>query len=422
MLYKSIKIKLIKISLIAAMAVTVVVAPLLGQYAAPSASAATSLEDLQQKQKDIQKQQEGVRTKLESLKADKEKQEEYKNTLDEQLIQVRQEKYVIQERINALDAQINEKQREINEKQLEIDVSFEQLGKRLNAIYLAGETSTLEVLLHSDNATELMDNMAVVQSITEHDKRLIENLKKFMNEIKDQKAVIEVSRTEVAAAKIELDNKQDEINELVEESNRILAEIGANIDEVTHTMHALDEESEEAEAAINRWFQEYYANQAKQDSVQNQITQNQNKPNQNTNNTGGVISGGVSSSGWAWPCPGVYTITSDFWDNRAHGALDIAGPGCAGSPIVASKAGVVVQVNTDSWGGGYGTYAFVDHGGGYMTVYAHMSSRVVSVGQYVSQGQVLGYIGNTGNSFGAHLHFEVRLNGVKQNPANYISA
>lgn len=417
MLCKSVKLKLIKIAFCAVMAVTAVAAPLIGQYAIPDVSAATSLQDLQQKQKDIQKQQEEVRERLESLKKDKEKQEEYKKTLDEQLIQVRQEKYVIQERIDVLDAQINEKQTEINAKQLEIDACFEQLGKRLNAIYLAGETTTLEVLLHSENATDLMDNMEVVQSITEHDRKLIENLKTFLNEIKDQKAVIEANRDEVASAKMELDQKQNEINALVEESNRLLEEIGSGIDEANHTMHNLDEESQEAQAAIDQWFAEYYANQSKQKLVQDQIQQNQGNSG---GGSGGTIHGGVSSSGWAWPCPGVYVITSDFWDNRAHGALDISGPGCAGSPIVASRAGVVVQINYDSWGGGYGTYAFVDHGDGYMTVYAHMSSRIVSVGQYVSQGQVLGYIGSTGNSSGPHLHFEVRLNGVKQNPANYI--
>lgn len=418
MLCKPFKLKIIKIALIATMAATVVAAPLIAQYISPVVSAATSLEELQKRQKEIQQQQQEARARLEALKQDQAQQEEYKKALDEQLIQVKQEKYVIQQRIDALDAQINQKQAEIEDKQLEIDASFEQLGRRLNAIYLAGETTTLEILLHSSNATELMDNMQVVQSITDHDRKLIENLKVFLNEVKEQKEQIEASRDEVAAAKVELDNKQDEINALIEESNRILAELGSGIDEANHTMHALDHEHEENESAIDQWFANYYADLERQQQISDQLEQNQGGGN--TAN-GGIINGGVSASGWAWPAPGVYGITSDFWDNRAHGALDIATPGCAGSPIVASKPGVVVQVNYDSWGGGYGTYVFVDHGGGYVTVYAHMSKRIVSVGEYVSQGQVLGYIGSTGNSTGPHLHFEIRLNGVKQNPANYVS-
>ena len=441
MLCKTLRNKIIKIALIATMAVSVTVAPIMHTYLTPTVSAASSLDELQEKQNEIEQQKEETNAKLESLKADQAQQQEYKNALDEQLANVKQEKYVIQERINVLDAQITEKQAAIEDKQKEIDANFEQLGQRLNAIYLAGETTTLEILLHSSNATELMDNMEVVQSITEHDKKLIEDLQKAISEIKDEKAEIEANRDEVANAKVELDQKQEEINALVEESNRVLEELNANIEQENEHLHALDEQSAEAAAAVDKWFEDYYAQQAQQ-AQQNQ-NNNSGSGSGNSGNSGGSsnsggsgnggsnnggnssgggtnISGGISSSGWMWPAPGTHGLTSGFSDGRNHGAWDIASAGgCSGNPIVAARAGKVVYVNTDSWGGGYGTCAYVDHGDGFITIYAHMSSRVVSVGQYVNQGDLLGFIGNTGNSFGAHLHFEIRLNGTRVDPYNY---
>ncbi len=400
MLCKALRNKMVKIALLAAMAVSVAAAPMLQMYLTPAAHAASSLEELQQKQEEIKQQQEETKAKLESLKADQAQQEEYKNTLDQQLYNVKQEKYVIQERIDSLDAQIREKQTQIEGRQTEIDHNFDQLGQRIKAIYLAGETTTLEVLLHAGSATELMDNMEVVQSITEHDRQLIDRLQEAIASIKDEKAVIEASRDEVAAAKLELDKKQAEINALVEESNRVLAQLNANIEEENQHLHALDEQSAEAAAAVNQWFAQYYAQQG---------------------GSGNVVAA-PSTGGWLWPAPGTYGITSTFYDSAgrpsAHGALDISSGGCYGNLIVATRAGTVMNAMPDPYG--YGIYVMLDHGDGYVTIYGHMSSKIVSAGQYVSQGQTLGYIGSTGYSTGPHLHFEVRYYGRQVDPQQFV--
>ena len=121
-----------------------------------------------------------------------------------------------------------------------------------------------------------------------------------------------------------------------------------------------------------------------------------------------------------WPLPGYSTITSGFgsrWGSN-HTGIDISGGGVYGSPIVAAEAGTVVVAATH-WS--YGNYVIVDHGGGYTTLYAHMSSIGCSVGDYVTKGQTIGYVGSTGESTGPHLHFEVRINGTAQNPQNYVS-
>ena len=129
-----------------------------------------------------------------------------------------------------------------------------------------------------------------------------------------------------------------------------------------------------------------------------------------------VSNGPVSDAGLIWPIHGV--VTSEYgprWGGF-HPGIDIAAS--YGTPIEASKSGVVVYAGYD---GGYGNYVCIDHGGGLSTCYAHQSQIAVSDGESVGQGQVIGYEGSTGDSTGPHVHFEVRINGATQNPRDYLS-
>ena len=130
---------------------------------------------------------------------------------------------------------------------------------------------------------------------------------------------------------------------------------------------------------------------------------------------------GESTGSFMWPVPHTHNITSymEWRWGRMHNGIDIAGGGDYGQPFVAADGGTVVWSGDD--GGGYGNYVMIDHGNGYMTVYGHACELACSTGDYVNQGQVIGYIGSTGNSTGPHLHFEVRLDGEYQDPLNYVS-
>ncbi|MDE6034877.1 MAG: M23 family metallopeptidase, partial [Ruminococcus sp.] len=141
-----------------------------------------------------------------------------------------------------------------------------------------------------------------------------------------------------------------------------------------------------------------------------------------------------SSSGFIWPTPGKYYISSPFaqrWGTQ-HKGIDIGDAGIMGSDIVASKSGTVTYVSNScthnygkssscGCGGGYGNYVIIQHDGTYSTLYGHMTSANVSVGDYVQQGDVIGTVGSTGWSTGPHLHFEVRVNGTQQDPLNFVS-
>src|SRR5206468_7534629 len=122
-----------------------------------------------------------------------------------------------------------------------------------------------------------------------------------------------------------------------------------------------------------------------------------------------------SAAGLIWPVSGPVTSPFGYRWGRLHAGIDIGVP--YGTPIHAAASGTVVLAG---WTGGYGNYTCIDHGGGLATCYAHQSSYAVSGGAQVSQGQVIGYVGNTGHSFGAHLHFEVRINGNPVDPLGYL--
>ena len=136
-------------------------------------------------------------------------------------------------------------------------------------------------------------------------------------------------------------------------------------------------------------------------------------------------SGGYTSTGnFTWPVPGFTRLTTRFQEwtyGGYHRGIDIASTGgrsIYGAPIVAADSGVVIKAG---WNNSYGNCVYIDHGGGYVTRYAHASSLAVSQGQTVTKGQTIAYVGNTGDSFGAHLHFEVILNGTLKNPMSYFS-
>ena len=125
-----------------------------------------------------------------------------------------------------------------------------------------------------------------------------------------------------------------------------------------------------------------------------------------------------SASGLIWPVDGILTSTFGPRWGSMHEGIDISA--AEGTPIMAADSGTVILLQSEYESGGYGNYTCIDHGGGLSTCYAHQSGFATSSGASVSQGDLIGYVGNTGHSFGAHLHFEVRINGEAVDPMGYL--
>ena len=384
-------------------AVVLTLALLLTPQIMPPASA-VSITALQQKQAELKKKQAENTAKLKSLKADKAKQQDYKNALDAQVSTVQSQIDVLNEQITALDADINQKESQIAAKQKTISENYEKLKERLHALYLTGEASNLEIILNAKNIMDLADKSEAIKAITTHDTDLINTLRTDMESIKSQKADIEANRKSVAQAKVTLDTKQGELSSLAKETQSVIAQIAASESSVQSENAKIAAEEQKASAAIDQWYKDYYAaHRAPSDS------------------------GGYTSKGnFIWPVPGVNTVTSGYgprWGSF-HKGIDISSAGVYGKPIVAADSGKVIMAGWGNYGtgyGGYGNVVAINHGGGYSTLYGHCSSVAVQTGQSVTKGQVIAYVGNTGDSQGAHCHFEIRVNGVAKNPLNWFS-
>ena len=372
---------------------------------------AASLTELQQEQAKLEQEQEENDAKLASLKEDQSKQQEYKDALDAQMQNLQSQIDGLNTQINSLDASIEEKNTAIAEKQKNIDEDVETLKERLCAIYMMGDASTLEILLQSESVIDMAQKVELLNIITEHDTKLIAQLTADMESIADEKAEIESEKEQVAAARTELESKGSELASVQAEAERVLEELNQSVASVQAESDRIAEEKAQASAEIDQWWKDYYAQLAAQN--------NSSSGSSGGSSSGSIGSGGyVSTGNFTWPVPGFTNISCGY--SSGHKAIDISGGGRTiyGTPIVAADSGKVV---TATYHYSYGNYVMIDHGDGYSTLYAHASSLAVSAGQTVTKGQTIAYVGSTGNSTGPHLHFEVRVNGNRQNPFNWFS-
>ena len=365
---------------------------------------AATLQELQQEQARLEQEKEENDAKLAGLKADQSKQQEYKDTLDAQVQNLQSQIDGLNAQISGLDASISEKDAAIAEKQKNIDRDVETLKERLCAIYMMGDASTLEIILQSESVIDMAQKVELLNMITEHDTKLIQQLSADMEAIAAERQEIESQKEEVADARSELESRRTELTSVQAEADRVLQELNQSVAAVQEESERIAKEKAEADQAVDDWLKDYYASQAQ---------------------GGSSGSGGYTSTGnFTWPVPGFTRLTTQFQEwtyGGYHRGIDIASTGgrsIYGAPIVAADSGKVIKAG---WNNSYGNCVYIDHGGGYVTRYAHASSLAVSQGQTVTKGQTIAYVGNTGDSFGAHLHFEVILNGTLQNPMNYFS-
>lgn len=393
---------------------------------------ATDIGSLEQQLEEYEKQSAEYQAILDKTKADIEEKEAYSKALVSK-IEVLDDKMVItRDSILNLNEDIKVKEADIKQANLDMENQLDALCSRLRTIYMAGSASDLEILLGAKDFSDLIDKMSLVKILSNHDKDLIDDINVQLEEITKQKEALEADKTELEERQAELEKDQAELNTLLEENDEILRSLYAQSEDAEDALHHAQLGGQELESQIA----EYYRKQ--QEILQQQQQQQQQKPeNNNGSDSQPPSSGGniyvpdpPSPSGFVWPVPGYYGLTSTFYEDRGgygHGAIDIASYGIMGATVVASASGSVISSYNGcphNWGkygscgcgGGYGNYVMIDHGNGKMTTYAHCTNVTVGTGDYVSQGQVIGYVGSTGWSTGAHLHYETRYNGVKYDP------
>ena len=382
---------------------------------------ATDIDSIKDQQAALEQQSAEYQAVLDQKNAEVEKQTEYVDALVGKVETVTQEIQLSHQKINALDDEIAEKTKQIDAKNAEIEENMDILRQRIKTIYIAGEVSSLEIILGAKDFSDFLDKVQLVKSVSTHDEELINEIQAQLDQISEEKEALQLDKVELEEEEKNLKAKQDELNTLLDENKETLANLQESANDTLQQLTLTEEQISQLDAEL----QEYYRQQ--------QAQQNQNNNNNNNNNNNPTPTPSPappSGGGYVWPCPGFYNLTSRYEEWRGyynHGAIDIASGGIMGASVVAADSGTVVATNTGcphNWGknyscgcsGGYGNYVWINHGNGKETVYAHLTSVFVSTGQYVSAGQPLGTVGSTGHSTGAHLHFETRYNGVKYDP------
>lgn len=390
------------------------------QYITENASA-TSLNSLKQQQSQLQKEQAEVTQKLKTLKNDKNNKIQYKNTLQEQISNIQGQIDNLNGQISDLNSSIKEEESKIADKQKDINTNYTKLKGRLRAVYLTGEASNIEIILNAKNIMDLSDKTELVKSITKHDTDLINTLKDELSSIKSAKEDIEKKKVSVESAKETYNEKQNELTASVNDVNAVIADLSQNETEANAENAKLAKQRAAADAAVDDWYKAYYASLQK--------SSNNGGGGNGGSSNGGGSGGYISTGNFTWPVPSCTNITSPFGyrnignGGEFHKGIDISRGGIYGAAIVAADSGKVIQAGFGNYGtgyGGYGNVVAIDHGGGYSTLYGHCSSVAVSRGQVVQKGQVIAYVGSSGQATGPHLHFEVRVNGAATNPMNYF--
>lgn len=311
-------------------------------------------------------------------------------------------------KIETVTAEITQTENDIAQKEKEITEKQELLNKRLIAIYESGNTSYLDMLLTSSDLSDFLSKYYLISEIAEYDANLIISLRSAKTELEEAKAKLETDKQSIENAKAEQVEKQNALKQ-------IKAEKDAKVANLNSEEKALESELEEFEADKKAIEAELAA-----------IAKREAEEAARAAASGSKVT--VSPGGYIFPVQGLSRAnirTLKYPSYPGHTGIDV-NINVVGKNVVAVKAGTVVTSTAMKRPNGtyksYGEYVIINHHDGTMTLYAHMlaGSRQVSPGQTVSQGQVLGTVGSTGNSTGPHLHFEVRIGGRAVNPISYL--
>ncbi|MDD6090294.1 MAG: peptidoglycan DD-metalloendopeptidase family protein [Candidatus Limivicinus sp.] len=407
------------------------------------------LSELKAQKSQLSDQVKECKERLEALREQKSNVLEQKTALDEQKRLAGEQLKVIAKEIDKYSELIEEKAKEVDAAKNKEQRQLEKYRSRVRAMEENGGYNILAMVLQSDNFSDLLTAFDDMGEIMASDKTLQKQYMEAREETEEVKAQYEAEKAEFEANQAELREEQKEINSQIEEADKTLKELEQEIEKAVKEYEAAEAAEQAAAATIASMIAQFNAQkaaeqaQAKADAEQaasqveemnraNQeavdagqeppYSQDQINQAQEAANTGGASGG---DSGFMWPVPCSTRVTSRFGtrtdpftgQTSVHNGIDIDGFGNDGAPVVAAASGTVV---TASYDGAYGNYIIINHGGT-STVYAHMSGLAVSAGEYVSQGQTIGYLGDTGRATGTHLHFEVYVGDSRVDPASYFS-
>lgn len=341
-----------------------------------------------------------------------------KNLIDQEVFALHQQVQNINDQVAAYSQLINEKQVELDDAEARLADLKQKNKERIRAMEEGGKLTYWSVLFKSNDFSDFLDRLTMIQEIAAADDRRLKEISKVAKEIEEAKQELEAEKTALEATKAELAESEKVLEEKRAEAEKLLADLIATGEEYERMMEEAEKEASKLESEISD-KKEDYENAKRQEWLSTSVPPTY-KPN--SSGTAGAPNT-VEGVTWLIPCnytrfssPFGYRIHPIYGDRRFHYGVDLAAP--SGTPIIATRSGKVTWTTYDS---SSGYYVVIDHGDGFESKYLHMTHYIVSPGQQVTAGQVIGYVGSTGASTGPHLHFSIKYNGEHVNPANYIN-
>lgn len=409
------------ISLVAGiLAVVLLLSLFTAAFAASSSDIKKEIDALKAQRETTKAQKQALQAELDANWESIEESAAYKNSLDQQVFLLYEEITLLNELISSYSTLIAQTQAELEDAEARLEELNAKYKERIRAMEEAGTMSYWTVIFKSNSFTDLIDRLNMIQEIVEADKRMMDELEAVAAEVAAAKEQLIAEKEALEESRVELDAAQAELQAKSAEVDQVLAELYAEHQELTalHS-HASDEDAELI-AQIAKSEKEYNEALAKEEAARKAAEEARKKAEEEAakKQNGGNSSGkNPNSSGWLMPC--AYSYISSSYGQRSsgwHNGTDFAAS--RGTPIYATRSGTVTVAK--SLQTSYGNYVTINHGDGYSSLYAHMDYYVVSVGQYVVQGQLIGYVGSTGNSTGPHLHLTIFYNGSTVNPMSLL--
>lgn len=366
-----------------------------------SADINSDIADLQQKSKEIQ-------AEINKLKKDKSNQSAILAAIQKKIANTQAQINRCNNEIYNINAKISANKAEIDSKNKEIEANKLAFKKRLRAIHMSSSDSSVKILMGAENFADFLQLAQMTSVVSAHDKTIIEDIVAAIEVLNQKNAENQKLIDSQVAIRSTIQSQQGELEAQENEATKIYNKIAA------------DQKSQEADKAANdKILKEKIA-------YLESIANSANSSNSFIN----------SATGFMWPVPGYFNISS-YWGQRwgtLHSGIDIAQGGIFGARIVAMTDGVVIKTYNGCphkdknsrcrCGSGWGNHVTIDHGtingARYQAVYAHMNTTAVSEGQRVKQGQTIGYVGTTGDSTGYHLHLTLIKNGTRVDPLPYL--
>lgn len=396
-------------------------------YAAASSEIRKQINSLQEQRTEMKSQMKELESQYQANKDEISDIVNRKNLIDQEIGLLHAQVDNINEQITAYGVLVADKQDELDAAQEKYDNLNEEYKTRIRTMEEEGTLSYWEVLFKANSFSDLLDRMSMIEEIAASDNRRLDALDEATKAVAQAQQDLAAEKADLESTKEELSATQAELDAKREEADGVIAELIAKGEEIQGLKDELESEDQDLLKQIAQMEKEYTAAKH-QEWLDYMATYTTVAPATTAaSGTGGNSNNGSStpSSGGSWLRPCSYTYMSSPFGFRTsptagassyHQGVDLAAP--AGTPVYATRSGVVT---TTTYSNSAGYYVTINHGDGFSSIYMHLNNYVVSSGQAVSAGQLIGYVGRTGIATGYHLHFGIAYNGAYVNPCAYVS-